>query len=891
MTGLIATETLPTPVALTARRLNIYGLEPGSDTFNYISYLLECSIKLIAVAVHGAIEESGQNSGYPYVYSLVRADGLGDWARVIREMSAFPSHELRGSFLPFMGWLSKKRGQGADEWFDEARDLIDTILDALQQNTPWTTKPTVVDLLDCLVVIRNKTRGHGAHGVDKYHEINQSYLRAASLFINNCLLFQSKWFYAGRAISKASRKPRLHQLTGETPVPLDAGPECNQPGLQILPADSDERLLYIGELVQVDSEFRHFYLPNGGFNKKTGKCEALDYSTGVSREVSYSEYLDLPVRLPPSETEGLGQLDIYANSLGNLPSQVSDYVLRPQLEKELLKRLCDRNHHIITLHGPGGIGKTTLAIQCALQLSSSLEPVFDSIVWFSARDVDLQVTGPKRVQPSVQSIDSIAKKFCSLFELKGDSVANFVNALEQPDTVTMTGKGNLFIFDNFETIIDSEQLHRFLDEHAHLPNKILITSRERTFKADFPIEVSGMEKPEAVMLMQQTSRVLHCEGLVDRKALDKIYDFSKGHPYVMRILIGEIAREGKYVSPQLMLPKRDDILKAVFERSFQKLSPGGRIAFLAIATLNYIVPEVALQAVFLSRDILDPEDALEECAKLSLVSLQILGADCKFYSAPELAKVFAKKKLDAAPDQFSVREIVEDIHKFGVYKSETVPNDFAPIEVAEAYSRWARANIPKHKTDMILEADRLLACTAEYEPLAWVTLAEFRKVLYASESKEEAIDDAYRRAYEADPSNGTVAMKRAMNAYYTSGDILKTLTFLINAIKASPDKPAISSEAAVIALKHVKDSNIRFDKRHIYIREIRQAMTLQASQDLLSAQQLSRLAWLILNDETCGEGPTRETLASKYVEKGLQLEPDNRECNSLLKRFYDKKDS
>ena len=69
--------------------------------------------------------------------------------------------------------------------------------------------------------------------------------------------------------------------------------------------------------------------------------------------------------------------------------------------------LLDDRRPIITLVGRGGIGKTSLAIQVIHKLFS--EERYQAIVWFSARDVDLSLEGPKPVRASVFTSEDLSK--------------------------------------------------------------------------------------------------------------------------------------------------------------------------------------------------------------------------------------------------------------------------------------------------------------------------------------------------------------------------------------------------------------------------------------------------------------------------------------------------
>jgi hypothetical protein len=58
--------------------------------------------------------------------------------------------------------------------------------------------------------------------------------------------------------------------------------------------------------------------------------------------------------LPPSQTEGHGELIPQGNCFSNAPKVIRDYVSRPALEADLGKLLLDEKRPIVTLVGRGG---------------------------------------------------------------------------------------------------------------------------------------------------------------------------------------------------------------------------------------------------------------------------------------------------------------------------------------------------------------------------------------------------------------------------------------------------------------------------------------------------------------------------------------------------------
>ncbi len=230
---------------------------------------------------------------------------------------------------------------------------------------------------------------------------------------------------------------------------------------------------------------------NGQFNAVDSTYEALSYTSGIHRRVDGSNFVREPQSLASSESEGLAELDVQGATWGNLPPTKGDYVPRVELEQELLAELVDVEvDPIVTLGGPGGIGKTSTALQVLTK--SQERGDFDLILWFSARDVDLlDAEGAVPVKPKVLGFSDAAQTYAHLV------AADMGYDVSRPDiafTRALRGSENrtLFVFDNFETIPEPTTLFNTLKSHLRLPNKLLITTRFSDFKGHYPIDIHGM---------------------------------------------------------------------------------------------------------------------------------------------------------------------------------------------------------------------------------------------------------------------------------------------------------------------------------------------------------------------------------------------------------------
>ena len=75
----------------------------------------------------------------------------------------------------------------------------------------------------------------------------------------------------------------------------------------------------------------------------------------------------------------------------------------------------DDRRAVVTLLGRGGIGKTSLALSVLPRLYE--EEIFDAIVWFSSRDIDLQSSGAKLVTAEVVTKKDISANYLSLIHI------------------------------------------------------------------------------------------------------------------------------------------------------------------------------------------------------------------------------------------------------------------------------------------------------------------------------------------------------------------------------------------------------------------------------------------------------------------------------------------
>lgn len=280
--------------------------------------------------------------------------------------------------------------------------------------------------------------------------------------------------------------------------------------------------------------------------------------------------------------------------LHNLPEQSFPIIGRETELGEILHQIADPQCRLLTITGPGGIGKTSVAYEVA----RALQGVFLNGVFV----VSLA---------AIESHDYLVQ-----------AVANSVGLTSQTDEDLevqlmnfMRGKEVLLVLDNFEHILEegSGALAAFLSEASKL--KLLVTSRERLNLAGEQVfELEGLKYPEPIpdealehahiddslgfgavdMFAQAARRVRPDFGVPARdwQAVIRICHLVEGMPLALELAASwvrvlpthEIAKEIEdnldFLATEARdMPDRHRHIRAVFDHSWNLLTEDERRTF------------------------------------------------------------------------------------------------------------------------------------------------------------------------------------------------------------------------------------------------------------------------------------------------------------------------
>ena len=828
----------------------------------------EAMVKTIVLGLLAAVEDDTQRNRYRLIYHLVRANGVGDWSRTLEDALTGPSSH---SLIREAQWerkeLTKFCAQG--EWQYEAVILLKRALDELGIEAEAVGNRTnLTRWFRVFATLRNKTRGHGATPLTRASEAAEFLFRSVDAIFREFHLFQRPWVYMRRNLSGKYRVTVVGNKSEHFDHFKKEADHSLANGLYIF-FDSP-RLV---PLIESDPELSDFFLPNGDFNKKN--FTLLSYLTDDKRSEDSTPFLAHPdVRV--SETHGHGELLPKGNCFSNVPETSRDYIQRDKLESELLTLLMDRRRPVVTLQGAGGVGKTSVTLQVIEKLYE--QDRFEMIVWFSSRDIDLLPSGPRTVRPAVLSPEDIATLYSSLVlpkekieKRKSGRKTYFEEQLAKPD-----GGVTLFIFDNFETVQNPVEMFDWIEEFINFPNKVLITTRLRDFRGDYPLEVHGMTEQEARILIKRTASSLGIWDLLDESRISELIKRSWGHPYVMKILLGQMAVTKRFGTIRRVVAGMDGILTALFARTFEALSPCGKRAFLTLAAWNSAVPRVALEAVLIhsTGEVAEVEKGIETLLQYSLAETRVTAEENQeFIGLPLAASEFGKKKLNVDILQPSV---LADVQILQMFAPSLISDANLNLNIVlERFIRKLSDRIDNGGNFDEYEPILSMVCQT-YNP-GWLLLARWRLERGSSCDVDEAMSNI-RRFLESDPTgpDAPQAWQMLARAYQRKGDSWGEVFAYIRRAQIDSVPFYDVSNTANLLNRNYSTLEPEYDAKRQLTEQLLNVLEKRMAE--AGPDDLSRMAWLALH-----LGLTEK--ARRFAEAGLQIDGGNTHCLGIVARL------
>jgi hypothetical protein len=844
--------------------------------FNALTLQLEYVTKLVTAVLVACVVDEPERQRYSAEHALVRANSLGDWTDVLSSLLTGPTSQyFRQEATGIARQLTERVGSG--DWRYSALQSMQDVATCLGVDAQVGNRGALRQVFQIGAAIRNRTRGHGATTSEQCGRLCPGLAEALNATLNELALFQIPWAYLHRNLSG---KFRVTPLLGE----------CDE--FEYLKKTKDVVLsngVYVAlggpihvSLVFSDTEARDVMLPNG--NHRSGTFEALSYVSNEVARVDGSPWVLPPGRLPPSETEGHSALEQTGSVFANVPPKPRGYIPRLALEARIRDELLRTERHpIVSLTGPGGIGKTTVAIAAIEAIAFSQQPPYDVVLWLSARDIDLLDSGPKPVTPRVVRGEDIARSAADLLEPAARATSAFrADSYFQNCLANGAAGPTLFVLDNFETLESPADIFNWLDTHVRPPNKVLITTRFREFVGDYPIEIGGMTDDEALALISEHASGLEIAHLIGTEYKEELIRESDGHPYVIKILLGQVARERRAVKPERIVASADHLLTALFERTFEKLSPAGQRIFLLLSSWRVFVPWIAVEAISLrpGNERFDVAGALVELRRFSLVDEVGSGEENEsFVGVPLAAATYGRRKLEVSPFKAAVEEDRKLLIEFGAGKRDDAYRGVLPRIQRLVASVAGKASADASALEGSLPVLEYLASRV---PSAYVMLADL--VLEVGDGKFVERAKTYLRRFLE-----TARAHEKQRAWLRLADLCHSVDDAVGEVHAL-------SEAALLPTLAPEDIGTLANRINNRIRALRGrrvdeawspevglliervAAAMERQSGNLTATDCSRLAWLYLNIGN-------ENRAREVARIGLRREPANDHCLNLIRKL------
>jgi tetratricopeptide (TPR) repeat protein len=336
------------------------------------------------------------------------------------------------------------------------------------------------------------------------------------------------------------------------------------------------------------------------------------------------------------------------------------------LVERLREELAPEKNQLVVLHGPGGVGKTTLAAEAARALRN----------YFAGRVVWISADGRPTFTLSTL-LDETATQMSreDLRQLRPEQKAAEVSSLlavERP----------LIVLDNFETIVAVDEQKRcveFLSQHASCP--ALITTRQKISPAR-NITIPAMDSEEAEEFLKLLIKQTSDPSAFARVDLDQVKQVSERNPLIMEWIIAQIdlAQEAYTVLDELT-HGGGDAAQRVFDRSFELeyLGDDGRAALLALSLFVPDASRVSLAEVAgFGADLKRLNGAVKRLAGLSLVKSKDGG---KRLTIEGLTRELAKARLSRSEfaEEFR-RRFLTCFLSYAKSHAEIKPEDFDALE-------------------------------------------------------------------------------------------------------------------------------------------------------------------------------------------------------------------
>ncbi|HEX7000795.1 MAG TPA: tetratricopeptide repeat protein [Trueperaceae bacterium] len=342
-----------------------------------------------------------------------------------------------------------------------------------------------------------------------------------------------------------------------------------------------------------------------------------------------------------------------------VPLPPTSFVGRDELLKSLADVITDERVRLVTVHGPGGIGKSRLAIEVAGLVDASFP---DGVVFVSL--------------DAVRDADLLAGEILAALEVRENESGGPEERLES----ALAGRKMLLILDNFEGLLAGVPLvSRLLARAPQL--KLLVTSRQMLrARSEIAFSVPPMTLPtgrqrlsaeealryDAVRLFVDRADDVSPGFVLDEENVDTVVEICRrldGLPLPIELAAARV----RTLPPAALLtrmtkrlpvltggprdaPARQQTLRATITWSYDQLEEDQQRLFARLAVFDGVTYLDAVESVLEEPNVLDGIGALVDASLLMR-----LAPDEEAYHMLETLREFAAERLEELPGAEELR--------------------------------------------------------------------------------------------------------------------------------------------------------------------------------------------------------------------------------------------
>jgi len=419
--------------------------------------------------------------------------------------------------------------------------------------------------------------------------------------------------------------------------------------------------------------------------------------------------LDSELQLPPDdETESLirkiesGELkaqvsmESVSESKLNVPIQPTPFIGRKNDISHIVDLLLEPEHRIVTITGPGGSGKTRVAMQVAETIAPRYQ---DGIVWVSYESVEscefigLKIAEALNLKAAQLQINSELGNYPDLYKLNTQLALHLQN------------KEMLLVLDNFEHLADNcSFLPKILSAVPGI--QFLITSRVRTnLHSEWIFEIHGLNLPQnsnpknisksdSVRLFCQAARQSNPSFRLNPGNNNIIVEICRklqGIPLALEMaaartktldcttILTEFQKNPDFLTTTAQdLPERHCSIRMIFRQTWNRLSSNDREGFLKLSVFHGgFTREAALSVTGTSHRSLS-----------SLIDFSVLRRlAVNRYEIHELLRQYAYEILEQ--DRHRLKKLLCDYEKYYMEMLNTVGSSMTYGDQKKAFRTMA----------------------------------------------------------------------------------------------------------------------------------------------------------------------------------------------------------